>query len=237
VGEFDVSKAGSYHITVVPHPGEPPILTGVNVPYSAEFRDTQMNYGLLQNLASLTPRGGESAGVLVDVDFHPAQLDQILALDTFRHNLPRAVSVKDMWPLLLLIASGVFLADVFIRRVAIGTDWVVPAFQWIRTRMIGDRSRVQVQERLEQLQKKKAEVARDLDQRRAATRFEPQADPRNADQATAELTEMLEDIARPAAGKQHPRSERAARDESDAESYTARLLEAKKKARQQRDKR
>ncbi len=57
VGQFDVDRAGSYHLTVVPHPGEAPLLSGVNVPYSAEFSDRDTNIGLLENLVALRPAG------------------------------------------------------------------------------------------------------------------------------------------------------------------------------------
>ena len=56
-------QAGSYHLTIVPHPGEAPILTGVNVPYSAEFRDRDTNIGLLENLVALRPEGGQAGRV------------------------------------------------------------------------------------------------------------------------------------------------------------------------------
>jgi hypothetical protein len=232
VGEFEVPKSGSYHVTIVPHPGEPPILTGLNVPYSAEFRDRQMNFGLLQNLASLKPRGARAAGVLVDVDFDASQMDRILALNTFRHDLPKAVSVRDVWPALLLITACLFLADVFVRRVAVGTDWLLPALRWVRQRLARDRSRHPVEHRLEQLQRKKAEVVRDRDERRAATRFEPPEEPGASPTAPAEPRETPA----PPPRKATDQSTRAARDESETDSYTARLLEAKRKAQRRPEK-
>ena len=235
VGEFEVPKSGSYHVTIVPHPGEPPILTGLNVPYSAEFRDRQMNFGLLQNLASLKPRGARAAGVLVDVDFDASQMDRILALNTFRHNLPKAVSVRDVWPALLLITACSFLADVFVRRVAVGTDWLLPALRWVRQLLARDRSRHPVEHRLEQLQLKKAEVVRDRDERRAATRFEPQEEPGASPTAPADLAELRE-VPPPPPRQATDQSKRVARDESETDSYTARLLEAKRKAQRRPEK-
>ncbi len=97
VGEFEASKTGSYHLTVVPAAGEAPILTGVNVPYSAEFRDHDTNVGLLQQLAALQPTGGQ-AGVLSSTDLDAPQMEQLLTLDAFRPDLPKAVSIRDVWP-------------------------------------------------------------------------------------------------------------------------------------------
>ncbi len=99
VAEFDADQAGSYHLTIVPHPGEAPILTGVNVPYSAEFRDHDTNIGLLQNLVALSPEGGQP-GVLATTDLTESNLAQLLQLDSFRPDLPKAMSIEDIWPLI-----------------------------------------------------------------------------------------------------------------------------------------
>ena len=134
VAEFDASIAGSYHMTIVPAAGEAPILTGVNVPYSAEFREHDTNIGLLQQLASLQPKGGE-AGILAATDLAQDQLDELLTLDFYRANLPKAVSIQDVWPFLLVIGCVVFLADVFVRRVTVTVDWILPAWHWMRSKL------------------------------------------------------------------------------------------------------
>ena len=43
VGEFDAQKTGSYLLMLSPGPGTAPIRTGVNVPYSDEFRERETN--------------------------------------------------------------------------------------------------------------------------------------------------------------------------------------------------
>ncbi len=130
VGEFDADRAGSYLVTIVPHPGEAPLLSGVDIPYSAEFRDRDTNVGLLQNLVALRPVGG-TPGVLSEADLEPANIDQLLELNPFREDLPKAVSIRDIWPLLLLLSAVVFLADVFVRRVTVTADWILPAYRWV----------------------------------------------------------------------------------------------------------
>jgi hypothetical protein len=235
VGEFEASKSGSYHLTVVPSPGEAPLLTGVNVPYSAEFRDRDTNIGLLQQLAALRPAGGET-GVLSPADLDPSQMDALLALDTFRADLPQAVSIRDVWPLLLLSCGLIFLADVFVRRVAVTLDWIVPAVSWLRNKLLNRRVVAEVEQRLERLRSKKQELAESIDQRRAATRFAPSEDI-PADSPAPDVDRVLKDTAASAGVAQSPQrpAAPAPRDASEADAYTARLLEAKKRAREERE--
>ncbi|MGC4005681.1 MAG: VWA domain-containing protein [Pirellulales bacterium] len=58
VAEFDAAESGNYHVNLAPGGGLAPILTGLNVPYSAEYLDREPNEGLLRDLASLEPAGG-----------------------------------------------------------------------------------------------------------------------------------------------------------------------------------
>ena len=59
----------------------------MNVPYSAEYKDTKSNISLLEDLAGVTPTGGE-AGLLLEGGLAAEQLPALLETDTFRHNLP-----------------------------------------------------------------------------------------------------------------------------------------------------
>ncbi len=234
VGEFDANKAGSYHLTIVPSPGEAPVLTGVNVPYSAEYRDRDTNIGLLRQLAASRPAGGQ-AGVLASADLEAAQMDQLLALNAFRPDLPRARSIRDVWPLLLLLCGLIFLADVFVRRVAVTFHWVVPAIGWLKNKLWNRRVAADVEQRLERLRHKKQELAESIDQRRAAARF---VSPDESDRMPPDVDSVLADTAAGAAPPPPQRPAAAARrDESEADAYTARLLEAKKKARQEQARR
>ena len=54
-------EAGSYFVMLSPGPGQAPLRTGLNVPYSAEFRTRGTNEALLDALASLHPLGGARA--------------------------------------------------------------------------------------------------------------------------------------------------------------------------------
>jgi hypothetical protein len=54
IAEFPADNAGSYLLAInTGQANAPPLLTGVTVPYSAEFRDREANVGLLTTLASM----------------------------------------------------------------------------------------------------------------------------------------------------------------------------------------
>jgi hypothetical protein len=230
VGEFAVDQAGSYFINVVPGPGYAPILTGVSVPYSSEFRDRETNVSLLQNLAKLEPKDGEP-GRMIQGDMRRGGLDDLLQVNTFRHNLAKAVSSQDIWPVLLVLTACLFFGDVFIRRVTVHFYWVGPAFRWLGERIFRREREEGVDDRMERLRSRKAEIAGQIDVRRAAARFEPEADD-TADHAAKDLDQVLAEASGPGAKtppqRAAPQTEIAA--EEEQQSYTGRLLEAKKKA-------
>jgi hypothetical protein len=131
------------------------------------------------------------------------------------------------------VTALVFLADVFIRRVHVGFGWVVPvvtsAWQAISARRHDPRH----EERLERLRSRKAEVGEAIDERRAATRFEPVveaiAEDKSPDEVLREasLPPVREEPKRPVVGP-------SGTDTAAGPSYTERLLQAKKKAWQDR---
>jgi hypothetical protein len=225
VGTFEATQSGSYFVTVLPGPGEAPLRVGVNVPYSQEYRDRETNEALLDTLVNLKPEGGEPgrqiAGSLASDD-----LDELLQVNTFRHNLAKAISSNYIWPALLLLAGCVFFADVFVRRVAVSFAWMGPRIQNLRDALMGRERQNPPDQRLVRLRSRKAQVEKELDERRAAVRFEP------SPESVAEV-ELLED---PLAAGQSPTAKPVrATDESkpgvaDEDDYTSRLLQAKKKA-------
>jgi uncharacterized membrane protein len=222
VAEFDADESGSYFVTLVPGAGRAPIRAGINVPYSAEFRDRETNEALLHTLTGLTPKGGEP-GVMVLGSMMPRRIDELLEVDPFRHNLPKAVSSREIWPLLLLLAACVFFCDIAARRVMIGFDWLPPLLATVRNRLLGRSQEAVKDERLERLRSRKAEVGTQIDERRAATRFEPQPDeslidePLDAAMAAPDHRERRRPTDQPAAAGPQP----------EEESYTERLLKAK----------
>ena len=101
-----------------------------------------------------------------------------------------------------------FFCDVFVRRVMIGFDWVRPLLMAVRDRLLGRPAEPAKDERLERLRTRKAEVGSQIDDRRAAARFEPLAD---ADTSLDTLDQTDRRRAAPGAAAAHRRAGRARR--------------------------
>lgn len=233
VGEFPAEKAGSYLMAISTGKGNAPLLAGVTVPYSSEFRDRETNTPLLTTLAKMQPKGGEP-GTIIDGELRKGTVDQMVAaVDTFRRTLPKAISSQDVWPLFLLIAACLFLADVFVRRVQVHFYWVPAALGKLRNRILGRKQETVDDTRIERLRSRKAAIANQIDQRRATTRFEDQNVP--SPDGPRNLDEVLDEAA---AGQtpQRPASPSQSAVEEEQDSYTERLLAAKKRAMKDKNK-
>jgi len=225
VGKFPANKAGSYFVIVDPGsaPGEktgklqklPPIRTGVNVPYSDEFRDRTPDEALLGELARLVPTGGTSAGLIIRAPADSQEIEPLLAVNTFRHEgLPKATSSQDIWFYVALICSCLFFFDVFFRRVQVGFAWVGPALG----RVFGRGAKPAEDQTLQRLRSRKAEVSTQIEQLRSDARFEPAEMPLDAEIVEEPLPQRPSTPTIPA------------EEETKEESYTERLLRAKNKA-------
>lgn len=226
VGEFAADEAGSYFLAVSPGKGYGgPLLAGVSVPYSSEFRERETNVALLETLARMKPQGGEP-GALINTDIMAENPEQLTAIDTFRATLARAFSSQDAWHIAALLAACMFLINIAIRRISIDPEWFTPIGRAVRRLWTRQAEPVR-EERLERLRSTKAQVEGQIDERRAAaTRFEPSPD---ADVGSSTLEEaMRESGAGPATEASRPAPTNAA--ETEQETYTDRLLKAKKRA-------
>jgi len=108
-GEADAPVEGNYIVAVTPRGGArrlAPTIGGASRATSPEFRRTQSNVSLLDDIASLTD------GRVLDL-----RTPQAVNLYD-RTNLPRRVSTQAIWPLLLSLILVVFLMDVATRRIA-----------------------------------------------------------------------------------------------------------------------
>ncbi len=227
VGEVEGSEAGSYLFAIKPE--DYGLVTGgVNVPFSSEFRDRQTNDPLLDKLATIQPKGGKP-GVKLVGNLSGDGIDTLLKTDTFRHTLEKAISSQDVWPLFVLVCATLFFADVFIRRVAISFEWLAPVWAWISRVILRRQAEQAPDERMSRLKSLKADVGERIEERRAAARFEPQPDT----QATA--APSLEDVVEQQGSAQTPlppptQTSQMSPDAPEDDSYTSRLLKAKKKA-------
>jgi uncharacterized membrane protein len=223
IGTFDAKDAGSYFLMISPGAGQAPIRTGVDVPYSAEFKDRFTDEALLAMLAELTPKGGKPGRIIEDASGRD-DLDKLTETDSFRRDLPKATSSQDAWFLMCLFAGCLFLGDVFFRRVTVSLAWLWPILAKARDRLLGRESRPAPVEYMQRLRTRKAEVTEGLEQRRAATRFEPAPDAPPT--ATALEDQLLPPTGDPS--KPPPPGAAGLSPEKEEESYTSRLLKAKK---------
>jgi uncharacterized membrane protein/Mg-chelatase subunit ChlD len=228
VGTFPAPDAGSHLVTISPGAGKALIRTGVDIPYSDEFRGRAANDALMAQLAEMTPRGADSPGVLFDSAKGLADIPSLLEMENhFRHNLPKATSSQDIWYYVVLVGSCLFFFDVFFRRVQVSFAWVPVLAGRVRDRLFGREPETAEAEIIERLRSRKAEVGSEIDKLRAGTRFEPQA-PAEVDVAAPERTK--EPVG---TGRSEPDQPSLAPDEKE-ETYTERLLRAKKKAWEER---
>jgi uncharacterized membrane protein len=243
VGTFPVREAGSYFVTINPGRGLAPLRTGVNVPYSDEFRDRGANEALLAELAAVRPKDGPP-GQLIENRAEPRPGDhehgsmpdmatagmptgKLLEFNTFRHDLPKATSSQEAWHWLALMASCVFLGDVFIRRVHVNFAWLPPLMLRLRDFILRRQAVPAQPQYIERLKSRKAEVAGRLEQLRAATRFElPTQVPLDV--------KPLDELAPPAPAEPRAAGPSPAAEQKEEETYTERLLKAKKKAWEER---
>lgn len=235
VGEFPADKPGSYFLTVNTGSGGAPLLAGVDVPFSSEFTDRETNTALLKSLATSKPVGGEP-GEVVEGSLSREGFDQLLKFDTFRHNLPKAISSQQFWPWLMVIAAIAFFADVFVRRVQVDLfEMFAPIGAWINRNIFGRGTDEQPDETMARLRSRKAAVSEQLDQRRAANRFEPTADDqpaRDLDDVISEASaERSSSAARPTAAD----TPEPSADTEEDNSLAARLMRAKKDAHKKKD--
>jgi uncharacterized membrane protein len=222
VGSFPADLTGSYFVNVLPAPGAAPLTTGVTVPYSEEFRVRETNQALLEALASVQPRGGQSGQITPPLETQPSEA--LIDADAFRGGLALARSIRDAWPWFVLAGCCLFLGDVFVRRVAIRFDWIGQALQKMRGTETEQEATVTA--RLDALRKHKESLDDSLQRRRAGARYEP-----------AEIEPQAVQVAppdKPAPDKRAPSQPSLAPGQAaDASgpSYTERLLEAKRRAR------
>jgi hypothetical protein len=202
------------------------------VPYSDEYRDRVSNDPLLRQLAATVPKGG-IRGLLVESpnqynERAPGGIEPLLAFNTFRHDLPQATSRQDVWHWLVLAACGLYFVDIFLRRVAVHFEWVTPLAKRLYNAARGRNPLPAPPQYIERLRSRKAEVVDQWDELRASTRF---VGPLASQQSPTTNSEPITDIESlhlsppPAAGE--PKVEE--------ESYTERLLRAKKKAWEERE--
>lgn len=223
VGQFDSPDAGSYFLMISPGAGMSPLQSGVNVPYSPEYLDREPNEELLKSLAAVVPVGGK-AGDLIQNGASETLAALVSKFNTFRHDLPPATSTQPIWFLLVWIAGLWFFFDVLLRRVRVSFAWAPAMAQTVANRVLRRRPVAAPSPVMARLRSRKQEITESLEQRRAAARFEPPPSTTTPPPAGESPLSPPADLPKP------PPKPAQTTPEESAESYTARLLKAKKEA-------
>jgi uncharacterized membrane protein len=220
------------------------ISSGVSVPYSDEYRELRSNPTTLETLATLTD------GQVVNWKSLPdGRVDlphTVGSIDHFRRdpNLINPRSFRPLWPALLWLAACLFLVDVAVRRIAIDVDRIreLAINEWKKLR---GQEVAPASDYMDKLKSRKAEVDEQLDRTRGTT-----AEAAGSPAGTSPLFPVVPPsgpIGEPLLEGGTPRvhggpAERKAPGMADApkepakESYTNRLLKAKQRVWEEREK-
>ncbi len=201
------------------------VRSGVTIPYSPEFADLEGNAALLEKLRDAT--GGQ------EYKDEPAALAEAARSgDVFRPGLPSLRNLQPIWYWLLFL-TGVFLFfDVAVRRIALDTAEVsAGALRLWETLRHQPSTVTYAPQYLERLKSRKAEVTETLGQEKGARRFEAAETVGAAPVGAHEMSQ-----AGPAVLSAPVKAPSLApKKEEDADAMS-RLLKAKKRALQDRDK-
>jgi len=174
----------------------------------------------LRTLARLPAKGGPP-GELVEVGLNLAERDTLLSSDPFRRDLPPAEANRPIWPWLVLVASCLFFADVFVRRVQIQFQWLWTLLGRARALVLRQEAPVKVPETMKRLRSRKQQISQQLDRGRRGTRFEPS-------DAVADSPASATPASPTPIQEPEPATEPSSEEKPSEESYTERLLKAKR---------
>ena len=147
-----------------------------------------------------------------------APSEELINTNAFRGGLALARSIRDAWPWFVFAGCCLFLGDVMVRRIAFDVTWITNTIKRLR----GEQDSSQdVVTRLDALRKNKEQTGSDLEKRRASVRFEPTSSGSNEEQV--ELSDVGKASDSP--------TEKKSTAKPQQQSYTERLLEAKRRAR------
>ena len=249
--EFKADEAGSYFINVQAKRSEKVVengkevvkeqvdstRAGVTIPYSPEFADFESNTALLEKVRGIT--GGKTLpedllAKAAEPNGSAASDSQAqLSQDVFRAGLPQFKNLQPAWYWLVFLTAILLFFDVAVRRIAIHPDEVAAFAQGVWGRLRGRAVlAAQTPQFIDRLQSRKAQVSEALEHLRAAKRFEPReavaAAPPGADQEVAVAT-----LDKPRTADQ---SRIAPQKEQEPADYTSRLLKAKQRVWEEREK-
>ena len=229
--EFKAEDVGSYFLNVQAKwkdKGKEQvdnIRGGVTIPYSPEFAEMESNTALLERLRDLT--GGTTIPDNEDALAHAARSGEV-----FRPVTTGNISLLPLWPWLALLAGLCLFFDVAVRRIAVDPAEVGEKAKAVWARMRGRAAAAATTPQfLDRLKSRKAQVGEAIDKGRATRRFEAGALPSGGRQPPEAAPAQGSDAPRPAPAPARPEPKR----EAEPEDYASRLMRAKKRAMEERE--
>jgi uncharacterized membrane protein len=201
------------------------VRAGVTIPYSPEFAEMHSSRRTLLDLSNIT--GGKEYA-----DDAEALSFLAKSAEPFRPVLESHSSLQALWPWFVVLAATCLLFDVAIRRVSIS-----PEFVWAKSVLLWEKLRgramldAALPEYMERLRSRKTQVGETMEKQKAAKKFDAPAGTAKAGDAPTVVPINEQDKPKPAAPPKP-----AAKKEEEAGDFASRLMRAKKKAMEDRDK-
>jgi hypothetical protein len=186
---------------------------------------------LLESLAKKQPAGG-TAGTLGQA-LEDDTFTSLVDLDSYRPGLPAAKSLMDIWPLVVLMGATLFFADVFVRRVAIdlGLPLRILADQLRAKRNKSEAMDQERKSRLDRLRTTKSTASGDLDKQRSASQIDLDATAPSGSVPGTSASDSFGIRADIKKRNQENTPTMPGIGVEEEQSYTSRLLDAKRKAK------
>jgi len=246
--EFKVEDAGSYFINVqskrtvktrengkeVIKQEVDSIRSGVTIPYSPEFADTESNIAVMEKLRAMT--GGitipEDALAKISAGNETGLEAAKLSGEVFRSGLPQFKNLQPVWYwLVFLTAVGLFF-DVAVRRIALQPAEAIAAGTRLWGRLRGRATQAaQTPQFIDRLKSRKAQVGEKLEHLRATRRFE-------GGEGTVPVAPGAEEVLTTSATSSAPprlAPQISPEVQQEPVDYASRLLKAKKRVWQERE--
>jgi len=195
----------------------------VTIPYSPEFGQVRSETSLLDRIRAITGgnRYEDNAKALMDV----------AASGVLFRPVPIAhQSLQPLWPWLVLLAAIALVLEVAVRRIAVDPRIVLDKTALLWHRLRGETVQTETLAFLERLKARKADIGDDIEKRQGSRRFE--GGPVSGD-APPEVGETArpKDPPKPSSAPQV-----APEKEHEPDDFAGRLMKAKRKAMEERDK-
>lgn len=219
--EFDSRKGGVNLVNVFysePDGGQGFVQTGVALPYSPEYKQLKTNVTLLKRIAE----AGGGKGEFLDNDPTLAEI--------FTSKLPPSVLPQSIWEYLLVIALILFMTDVFIRRVILTREDLAHAWGALVGKMQLKEEREQDETMSALLKRKEDSALKHSVDDSFRMRLQDNADEVDSTPLELDSEDVTEDSSTTGTPAT-PETPQSTEKKVDPESYTNRLLDAKRRAR------